>query len=105
MRRTADKIDCSLTQRRVGLIDRKNQFELDVETFGFEESKLHRGFGGEIGIRNHIRHSDFHGSPAIPHQSNRRMGPTRTITAAIPTTVGKTRSAKIVASAAIIVMR
>src|SRR5262249_14313363 len=45
---SADEVDRARAQRRVGLVDRKNQLELDVEPFLFEESKLDGGDGREI---------------------------------------------------------
>src|SRR5579863_1309832 len=61
MRRAADKIDRAVAQRRVSFVDRKDEFELDIETLGLEEAKLDRGFGRKIRIRDHIRHGEFHG--------------------------------------------
>ena len=37
VRRTADEIDRAVAQRRVGFIDRENQFERDIEPFGLEK--------------------------------------------------------------------
>src|SRR5262249_51165334 len=48
MCRTADEVDSAVPQGGIGLVDRKDQFERDVETFGLEKSKLDRRLGGEI---------------------------------------------------------
>ena len=48
MRRTANEVDSAVAQGGIGLVDRKDQFERDVETFGLEKSKLDRCLGGEI---------------------------------------------------------
>src|SRR5215813_14180914 len=60
MRRTPDEIDRAVTQRRIGLVDRENQFERDIESLGFEKSQLDRRFGWEIRVGNHIRDGKFH---------------------------------------------
>ena len=60
MRRTADEIDRAVAQRGIGLVDWKNQFERDIEPFGFEKSELDRRFGREIRVGNHIRDGKFH---------------------------------------------
>src|SRR6185503_15472020 len=48
MSRPANKVDRARAQRGIGLVDRKNQLQLDVEPFFFEESKLDGGDGREI---------------------------------------------------------
>ena len=60
MRRAADKIDRAVAQRRIGLIDRKDQFEFDIEPLGLEEAKLDRGLGRKIGIGYHVGHGELH---------------------------------------------
>ena len=60
MRRAADEIDRAVAQRRIGLVDRKDQLELDIEPLGLEEAKLDRGLGRKIGIRDHVGHGELH---------------------------------------------
>ena len=49
VRGAADEIDLAVAQRLVGLVDRIDQLERDIEPFGFEKAELDRGFGNEIG--------------------------------------------------------
>ena len=65
MRRAADEIDRPVAQRLVGLVDRKYQFQGDVEPFGFEEAQFDCRFGRKIRIRDHVRHGNLHGLPSI----------------------------------------
>src|SRR6185503_7887331 len=57
---SANEVDRARAQRGIGLIDRKNQLQLDVEPLFFEESKLDGGDGREIRVRNHVRHGKLH---------------------------------------------
>ncbi len=47
--------------RRIGLVDREDQLERDIEPLGLEEAELDRGLGGEIGLRDHVGHGELHG--------------------------------------------
>src|SRR5208283_1596546 len=60
MRRAADKIDRAIAQRAIGLVDRKDELQRDVEPFLLEETKLDRGHGWKIGVRDQIRDSELH---------------------------------------------
>ena len=64
MRRSADQIDRAVAQRRIGLVDREDQLELDVQPLALEEAELDRRNGGEIRVRDHVGHGELHGSPA-----------------------------------------
>jgi len=45
VRGAADEIDLAVAQCLVGLVDRVDQLERDIEPFGFEETELDRGLG------------------------------------------------------------
>jgi hypothetical protein len=71
MRGAADEIHRAIAQRRIGLVDGKDQLELDIEPLLLEAAELDRGDRGEIGVRDHIGHGEFHGlmSPAAPFRT------------------------------------
>jgi hypothetical protein len=57
----ADEIDRAVVQRHVGLVDRKDQLDIDVEPFLPKQSELGRGNRREVRIRDHVGHGEFHG--------------------------------------------
>src|SRR5262245_66148359 len=60
MRGSADEIDRALAQRRVALVDGVDQLERDIEAFLLEATELDRGDRGEIRVRDHVGHGEFH---------------------------------------------
>src|SRR5579863_2604814 len=69
MRRAADEIDRPVAQCRVGLVDREDEFKLDIEPFGLEEAEFDRGLGRKIRIGDHVRHGELHGLYFFPSSS------------------------------------
>jgi hypothetical protein len=61
MRRTADEIDRAIAQGRIGLVDREDQFERDIEPLSLEEAEFDRGLRWEIRVGDHVRHGELHG--------------------------------------------
>src|SRR5579859_2916177 len=61
MRRAANEIDLAVTQRAIGLVDREDQFERDVETEPFEHSEFDGGRGRKIRIRDQVWNGELHG--------------------------------------------
>src|SRR6266849_2444033 len=57
----ADEIDGAVAQRRVALVDGVDQLERDVEALLAEQAELDRRDGGEIRVRDHVRHGELHG--------------------------------------------
>ena len=68
MRRAADKIDRAVAQGHVGLVDRKDHLQRDVQALVAKEAEFDRGFRREIGIRDHVGHGDFHGRALKRHR-------------------------------------
>jgi hypothetical protein len=64
MRRSGDPVDRAVAQRRIGLVDRKDQLQLHIEPLLAEEAELDRRDGGEIRVRDHVRHGELHRRPA-----------------------------------------
>src|SRR6516165_4441167 len=60
MRRSADEIDRAVTQRRVALVDGVDQLERDIEPFPLEATELDRSDRGEVRVRDHVGHGEFH---------------------------------------------
>src|SRR6516165_1226188 len=59
-RGSADEIDRAVAQRRVALVDGVDELERDIEAFLLEAIKLDRGDRGEIRVRDHVGHGEFH---------------------------------------------
>src|SRR5262249_46623056 len=62
MSRSADEIDCTIAQRRVGLVDRKYELDFDVHPLLLEEAELRGGDRWKIGVGNHVGYGEFHGA-------------------------------------------
>ena len=60
MRRPGNEIDCPVAQRRIGPVNRKQQFDRDIEPFLLEEAEFRGGDGREIGVGDQIRNREFH---------------------------------------------
>src|SRR4029077_847538 len=83
MGRSADEVDVTVAQGGIGLIDREDQFEHNIQALLPEESEFNRGNGRKIRIRDHIRHSKFHDAinPISPnHPRSRRAAIHRSMT-------------------------
>ena len=74
MRGAADEIDRAVAQRHVGLVDRKDQLDLDVEPFLLEESELRGGNRREVRIRDHVGDGEFHGVGFDAWRAGERQG-------------------------------
>ena len=60
MCRSGDEIDLAITQGAVGAIDRKDQFDLDVQSFATEAAEFGRRQRRKVGVRDQIRYREFH---------------------------------------------
>ena len=61
VRRAADEIHRAVAHRRVGLIDREDHLQLDVQPFLLEEAELDRGDRRKVGVGDHVGHGKLHG--------------------------------------------
>jgi len=60
MGRAADEIDLAVAQRPIGLVDRKDQLERDIEPLLGKQAELDRGDRGKIGVGNQIGNGQLH---------------------------------------------
>jgi hypothetical protein len=60
MRGSTDEVGRPVAQGRVGLVDRIDQLELDIETLCFETAELDCRYGGKVRIRNHVGYGKLH---------------------------------------------
>src|SRR5207247_9467955 len=60
VRGAADQIDLAICERRVGLVDREDQFERDVKALALEEAELDRRHRRKIRVRDEIRDRELH---------------------------------------------
>jgi hypothetical protein len=60
MRRTGDEIDPAVAHRTIGLVDREDQLQRDVEPLPLEEPEGDRRHRREIGIRDQVGDGELH---------------------------------------------
>ena len=60
----ADKIRFAVAQPLVRLVDRKHEFEFDVQALLLEEAELNRRDGRKVGVRDQIGNDDLHAQPS-----------------------------------------
>src|SRR5262249_30566502 len=60
MRGSTNEIDGAVAQRRVALVDGIDQLERDIQAFPREATELDRGDRGEVRVRDHVGHGEFH---------------------------------------------
>ncbi|HEY5063981.1 MAG TPA: hypothetical protein VIJ04_04010 [Xanthobacteraceae bacterium] len=65
MRGPGDDLNLAVTQRRIGLFDRRNEFDLGLDSLFGEAAENDRSLSREIGRRDNIRNCNPHASLAF----------------------------------------
>jgi hypothetical protein len=60
MRRAGYEIDPAVAHRAIGLVDREDQLQRDLEPLLFEEPEGDRRYRREIGIRDQVGNGELH---------------------------------------------
>ena len=58
--RTTDEIQAAVAHGRERMLDRHDQFQGDVEPLAFEEAEFNCRNRREVGVRDQVRHREFH---------------------------------------------